>query len=77
MCSIHPCPSDHDHHLIAIPSDLISTKDRETLLMREGTIGQRLDAEKDVVGQPLCYFEGGATGYKGEFAKEIMFASQL
>ena len=77
MCSIHPCPSDHEHHLIAIPSDLVSKKDRETLPMREGTIGQRFNTGKDVVAQPLHYFEAGATEYKGEFGEQIRFASQL
>ena len=77
MHSIHPSPSDNEHHFIAIPSDLISKKDRKTLLMREGTVGQRLDTGKDVVAWPLHYFEAGATGYKGEFAEQIRFASQL
>ena len=45
--------------------------------MREGTIGQRLDTGKDVVPRPLHYFKAGATGYKGEFAEQIRFASQL
>jgi hypothetical protein len=37
---------DHEHHLIAIPSTLISQTDKETLVVRNGTIGQRIDAEK-------------------------------
>jgi hypothetical protein len=77
MRFIYPSPSNCGHHLIAIPSDLISKKDRETHPMREGAIGQRLDTGKDMVARPLHYFEAGATKYKGEFVEQIRFASQL
>ena len=42
MHSIHVCPSDREHHLIAIPLNLISEKDRETLPMREGNTRESL-----------------------------------
>ena len=67
---------DRERHNIAIPSELISETDKQSLEMKEGTIGQGLDPKTNEVTPPLRHFDPGAGGYKGEFAgAQMRFAS--